>query len=152
VCRTGYSSMGPLCGLRLGQNASLTLNNNNIAFASHFPWDTIEDLGGDDIAPRPPCKICDFLLTSWCLEELEDLGDDDIALGPHFISLMMVLNRNWSMGFTSKCLQDLLHSNCVHCSWGHCAKFDKHWWTREFRLLWLPLTMKKPYIEAFDAY
>jgi len=23
------SSMGPLCGLRLGQNASLTLNNNN---------------------------------------------------------------------------------------------------------------------------
>jgi len=24
----GYSSMGPLCGLRLGQNASLTLNNN----------------------------------------------------------------------------------------------------------------------------
>jgi len=28
-CRTGYSSMGELCGLRLGQNASLTLNNNN---------------------------------------------------------------------------------------------------------------------------
>jgi len=28
-CGTGYSSMGPLCGLRLGQNASLTLNNNN---------------------------------------------------------------------------------------------------------------------------
>jgi len=27
-CRTGYSSMGPLCGLRLGQNASLTLNKN----------------------------------------------------------------------------------------------------------------------------
>jgi len=29
-CRTGYSSMGPLCGLLLGHNASLTLNNNNI--------------------------------------------------------------------------------------------------------------------------
>jgi len=28
-CRTGYSSIGPLCGLRPGQNASLTLNNNN---------------------------------------------------------------------------------------------------------------------------
>jgi len=28
-CRTGYSSMGPPCGLRLVQNASLTLNNNN---------------------------------------------------------------------------------------------------------------------------
>jgi len=26
---TDYSSMGPQCGLRLGQNASLTLNNNN---------------------------------------------------------------------------------------------------------------------------
>jgi len=24
--------MGPLCGLRLGENASLTLNNNNISF------------------------------------------------------------------------------------------------------------------------
>jgi len=29
LCHTCYSSMGPLCGLRLGQNASLTLNNNN---------------------------------------------------------------------------------------------------------------------------
>jgi len=29
-CRTGYSSMGPLCGLRLGQNVSLTLNNNKV--------------------------------------------------------------------------------------------------------------------------
>jgi len=28
-CRAGYCSMGPLCGLRLGQNASLTHNNNN---------------------------------------------------------------------------------------------------------------------------
>jgi len=27
-CRTGFSSMGPLCGLRLGQNGSLTLNDN----------------------------------------------------------------------------------------------------------------------------
>jgi len=27
--RTGYSSMGPLCGLRPGQKASLTLNDNN---------------------------------------------------------------------------------------------------------------------------
>jgi len=28
-CHTGYSSMGPLCCLRLGQNSSLPLNNNN---------------------------------------------------------------------------------------------------------------------------
>jgi len=30
--RTGYNSMGPLSGLRLGQNAYLTLNNNNNLF------------------------------------------------------------------------------------------------------------------------
>jgi len=28
-CRTGYRSMGPLCGPRLGQNAFLSLNNNS---------------------------------------------------------------------------------------------------------------------------
>jgi len=34
--RSGYNSMGPLCGLRLGQNTSLTLNNRYIFF-TFFP-------------------------------------------------------------------------------------------------------------------
>jgi len=39
-CRTGYSSMGPLCGLSLGQNASLTLNSNSNSNSNNgsFHW------------------------------------------------------------------------------------------------------------------
>jgi len=35
-CRTGYSSMGPLFGLCLGQNAFLTLNNINNNVCTNF--------------------------------------------------------------------------------------------------------------------
>jgi len=31
--------MGPLCGLRLGQNASLTLNNNNHSQETPLPFE-----------------------------------------------------------------------------------------------------------------
>jgi len=42
-CRTGYSSMGPLCGLRVVQNASLTLNNPYHFFLKLIFFDPFED-------------------------------------------------------------------------------------------------------------
>jgi len=78
-CRTGYSSMGPLCGLRLGQNASLTLNNNNqykYIYVSHFRYFHL--LTGDDLS----------------MDEEKDPEPEDCS--PHYLSPHAVRPNVWN--------------------------------------------------------
>jgi len=56
-CRTGYSSMGLLCGLRQGQNASLTLNYNNNPIGSQLHPTIFKCYYASSYALIPACSV-----------------------------------------------------------------------------------------------